>query len=58
MTGAFLCFAMSSRDRTAVGRTSTFSAALTRIIVTILLADLLADVGVGVDCTIDSYAPR
>ncbi|KAH9167229.1 hypothetical protein EDB89DRAFT_1998537 [Lactarius sanguifluus] len=42
-----------SRDLTAVGRTSTFSAALTRTIVAILLADLLP--GVKADCTIDRF---
>ncbi|KAH8981420.1 hypothetical protein EDB92DRAFT_188907 [Lactarius akahatsu] len=45
----------NSADRTAVGRTSIFSAAQTRTIVIILLADLLP--GVKADCRIDSYAP-
>ncbi len=67
MTGSFLFFffryvgfcvlthSSTPYDRTAVGRTSTFSAALTRTIVTILLAGLLP--GVKADCRIDWYAP-
>ncbi|KAH9019744.1 hypothetical protein EDB84DRAFT_609813 [Lactarius hengduanensis] len=44
----------SSRLLTTFGRTSTFTAAQTRTIVAILLADLLP--GVKADCTIDRYA--